>query len=227
MRTECELDKVLLRDPLILPARECRQVLSVTDRNRFGDIVGLLVSRIHHRTQHLQRPRFERRGPRWQESLIDEHLRISGMVDDEKRDVVEEMGLPQFGCDANVVHTVTRPQLIAGNPDPVLRLRHPRRVLRVDAQTEWRPPEEVGHEVHVRAVPRKHPRARSFEPLLGDDHVVDTSAKLGLCDAVRPHDASDVDAGSCAETEVHRRPGHDLRLHREPGTHADLAADAK
>ncbi len=149
------------------------------------------------------------------------------MIDDEQRDVVEEVRLPQFGRDADVIDTVTRPQLIAGNPDPVLRLRHASRVLRVDAQTEWRSPEEVGHEVHVRAVPRKHPRARSLEPLLGHDHVVDTGAELGLCDAVRPHDASDVDAGSRAETEVHRRAGHDLRLHRQPGTHADLAADTK
>src|SRR4030095_11989557 len=161
------------------------------------------------------------------ESFIDEHLRVCRMVHHEQRHVIEEMCLPEFGRDTNVVDAIARPKLIARDPDPILRLTHTRGVLGCDAASKRRPPQEIGDEADLCAVPREHPRARPFETLLCDDHVVDGRSELGLRVAVRPHDSRHIDAGAGAQTEMNRSSSHDLRLDREAGAYAALSANYK
>ena len=57
--------------------------------------------------------------------------------------------------------TVARGELIAADEHAVLGLRHPGRVLRVDAHPERRPPEDVGDEAQARAIIGEEPRDTS------------------------------------------------------------------
>ncbi len=164
---------------------------------------------------------------RGRESLIDKHLGVCRMIDDEQRDVIEEMCLPQFRGDTHVVGAVARHKLLTSDPHPVFRLPYTGGVLCVDAQPKRRSPEEVGHKPHTAAVPCKHPGARSFQPLLRHDRIVHAAAEFGLRDPIRPDDARDVDGGVGAETEVKRRAGEHLRLHEQSRSHLDVAADAE
>ena len=161
------------------------------------------------------------------EPLVDEDLGVRGMIDDHQRHVIDEVGLPQLRGDAHVVRAVLAAQLIAADLHPVFRLRHAGRVLRVDAQTERRPPQEVGHEAHPGAVVGEHPRARALQPLLGDNRFVGAAVEIGLHDAVRPDDPRDVDAGARAQAEVHGRSGDHLLLRQQAGSDFDVAADAE
>ena len=149
------------------------------------------------------------------------------MVHHEQRHMIEEMRLPELRRNAHVVDAVVRPKLVAGNPDPVLRLAHASRILSVDSQAQRRAPEKVGDEAHASAIPRKHPRTRSLQTLLRDNHVIHRRAELRLRVAVRPHDARHVDAGARPEAEVNRCSSHDLRLDGEAGPYADLSANAE
>ena len=150
---------------------------------------------------------------RWREPLIHEHFAVGRMVDHEQRDVIEEVRLPQLRGDADVVRAVARHELLARDPHPVFGLRHTRGVLRVDAQPKRRSPEEVGDECHAIAVPGKHPRARTLQPLLRHNRIVNAAAEFGLRDTIRPHDARDVNRRVRAETEMQRRTGEHLCLH--------------
>ena len=57
---------------------------------------------------------------RGRESLVDEDLGLRRMIDDQQRDVIEEVRLPQLRGDPDVVDAVARHQLIAGDPAPSL-----------------------------------------------------------------------------------------------------------
>src|SRR5215831_8738440 len=217
---------MILRNPLILAALERREVTPIALSDKIGDIAAGIIPRLGDRTRVRERVDRERRRLT-RKTFVDEHVLVDGMVDDHQRHVIDEVRLPQLGGDADVVDAVARDELVAANLHPVFRLRDTRRVDGVDAQPERRSPQEVRDEPHVVTVVREHPRARSLEPLLGDDDLVGLAVEVGLHDSVGPEDPRDVYTGARAKTEVHRLAGENLFLRQEAAPDFDLAADAK
>ena len=149
---EIDLDVMIARHALVLAAAERVEITAVDATDDFGHVVAVVV--------HGPRDRPRRFGPvkarlrrREKESLIDEHLRTGGMIDDGEMDVIEEVRLPEVGGDAHVVHAVAWLELVAADLDPIRRFRDSASVLGVDVEAERRTPQNVGHEVHPFAVP--------------------------------------------------------------------------
>ncbi len=136
-----------------------------------------------------------RGGGRPGEPLVDEELGSRRVVDNHERDVVPVMGLPQLGSDPYVVGPLSRRELVSAYLHPVLGLPDAGRVLRVDAETQWRPPDEIGHKPHRGPVESEQKGARAFEPLLGDQFLVGLGVELRLHGPVGPDDPGDVGIG--------------------------------
>src|SRR4029078_13698981 len=77
------------------------------------------------------------------------------------------------------------------------------------------------------AVPSKHPRARTLQPLLRHNRIVDAAAEFGLCDAIRAEYARGRKRRARAETEMQRLTGEHLCLLQQSRSDLDVAADAK
>jgi hypothetical protein len=166
---QLQLDEVVARDPLVRAAAgevEVAPVARAQGVRRVGAAVVPRGCELPDRPRHRDREGWRRD----REALVHEDLRPVRMVDDEQRQQVEEVRLPQLRRDAQVVGAVVRGQLVAADLHPVLGRRRVRRHLRVDAQPQRRAPDEVGHEAHLAAVPREQPRARALEALAGRDH---------------------------------------------------------
>ena len=132
-----------------------------------------------------------------------------------------------FGSDPDVIGAVSRDELIAADLHPVFGLGHTSGVLSVDPQPKRRAPQKVGDEAHARTVVGEHPRTRAFQPLFGHDHFVGAAIEFGLHDSVRPDDSRDVDAGACAQTEMHRRTCEGLLLRHQTRSDLDVASDTE
>ena len=108
------------------------------------------------------------------------------MIDDEQGDEIEEVRFPELRRDAEIVGAVARRELIAADLDPVLGHQHVGRRLRVDAEPQRRPPDQIGDERHLAAVPGEEPRARSLEALRGR-HVWSAFVSNSACRAPFGH----------------------------------------
>ena len=165
---EIDVHVVIRRHALVRAQRERAEIAAVLSRDEIGHVPAGLVRRVHdgfrgpHR-RHRERRRLARK------SLIDEHVDVPGMVDRHQRDVIDEMGFPQLGADPHVVCAITLGQLVTANPDPVFRLRDAGRVLRVDAQSQRRSPQEVRDEVQPGAIVGEDPGTRALQPPLDQE----------------------------------------------------------
>ena len=223
---QLHLHEVRARDALIRPAAGEIDVAGVARGREIRDVASLVVP---NRRERLDRPGGDdlqlRR--RHREPFVDEDLGVVRMIDDEQGDEIEEVRFPQLRRDAQIVGAVARRELIAADLDPVLGHQHVSRRLRVDAEPERRPPDEIGDERHLAAVPGEEPRARSLEALRRRHRLVRLRVELRLQRAVRPGDAHDFGAVRLAKAEVDERRGDDLLLEMQPGAKLDLAADAE
>ena len=209
---------------LIGAALERTEIVAVLAADEIGHLGSVLIPGARDRVRRAHRMHGQGRSLAC-ESLVDEHRRVFGVIDDEERRMIDEMRLPELGGDSHIVGAVACRELIAANLHPVFGLRHAGGILRVDAQAERRSPQEVGHELHPRPIVGKNPRTGSLEALLRDDRLIDGGIELGLGHAVRPDDARHVDARPRAETDVDRRAGDRLLLHEPSGSHFHFAAD--
>src|SRR5262249_58822199 len=112
---------MILRDPLIWAARECREIPSVSCRNGVGHVAAGLIPGTSEGSNVSDRVNRERRRLA-RKPLVDEHFLVGRMIHDEQRDVVDEMRLPQLGGDANVVGSIASGARVAANLHPVLPL---------------------------------------------------------------------------------------------------------
>src|SRR3954470_17110319 len=102
---------MILRDALVLTAREGRQISSVLLGDELGDIMPAVVPRLRDGTRMRQRVDRQRRRLS-REALVDEDVSVCRMIDDEQSDVIDEVGFPELRRNADVVDTVARDQLI-------------------------------------------------------------------------------------------------------------------
>jgi hypothetical protein len=137
------------------------------------------------------------------------------------------VSFPEFGRDADVVHTASWLELIPTNLHPVFRLRNAGCVLRIDAQPQGRAPQKVSHKAHSSAIVCEDPRTRSFQALLGQDCLIRFEVEVHLEDAIRPNDASDVGRDPDTEAEVSRPPRQRLLLSQQSRADLHLAARAE
>jgi hypothetical protein len=72
-----------------------------------------------------------------------------------------------------------------------------------------------------RAIPRKHPRARAFQALLGDDRLVHAAPNSACGTPFGHDDARDVDRRARPETDVTRHARQTLPLHEQTRAHLD------
>ena len=224
IRAELDLQEVIAGDPLVRPPFERGNVTSVAFADQVAEVLAGIVPGAGNRLRHPGEYRIQR-GRVAREALVDEDLRVRRVVDDQQRRVVDEVGLPELGGDAQVVLAVAWGELIAANQHAVLGLRHPGGVLRVDAHPERRPPEHIGDEAQAGTVVGEEPRAGSLEALLGNEHAARRQVEVGLHHAVRPRHARHVDLRLLAQAEVDRGAGQDLLLHEEARARLDFAAD--
>src|SRR5215471_4040827 len=90
------LDEMIFRDALILAAFKRREISSVPRRDEIGDVTTFVVPGLSDRPRMRQRVDGQRRRVAG-ESFVDEDVLICGMVDGQKRHVIDEVRLPQFG----------------------------------------------------------------------------------------------------------------------------------
>ncbi len=161
-------------------------------------------------------------------ALVNENFCARRVIDDGEPVAVEVVGLPKLGRNREVVEARARRELVAANPDPLLRLLNLRGPIAVDAQPDGRAPRRaVLDEAHPLPVEGEERRARAFEALLGEDGRVGLQLELGAHRAVGPDDAHNVRARLFAESEVDERACDELLLHEEAGAYLHLAADAE
>src|ERR1043166_4711646 len=89
-------------------------------------------------------------GLRWLqiESLIDMNLGVWRMIDDDQRELVEEIGLPKIGVDAHIVIAIARHQMFATDFEPFGGLWEVADVLTIDVHAERCAPHEVADKAH-------------------------------------------------------------------------------
>ena len=181
-------------DALILAEVEGVEVAAVNAAHEIRHVGALVVHRPRDRPRWFGEVQL-RFGRREEEALIDIRFRVGGMIDDGEVDVVEVMRLPEVSGDAHVVEAVARLELIAAHLDPIGGLRNSPSVLCVDVEAEWRTPEDVGHELHLVAVPGEQERARAVESLRdrhADARLRLVQGEFDLRVSVGPDDAKDL-----------------------------------
>ena len=167
-------------------------------------------------------------GRRHRETLVDEDLGAGGMIDDEQRDEIEEVRLPQLRRDAQVVGAVARHELIAAHLDPVFGHQHVGRLLRVDAQAERRSPEHVGDKRHLAAVPGKQPRARALQAAASPRWPQSPATSNSDCSVPFGQTMRTTSARvAVADADVDDGRRDQALLHVQPGAHLHFAADAE
>ena len=220
------------RDALVLSVSERGEILSVLFRKELGYVLAQVVpcpgKGLGQRGNvHLH---FRRREG---EPLVHIDFGIVGMVDDEQRNMVEEVRFPEFRRDAQVVpggravFSRAGGQLFSAYPNPVLGGHDARRFLRVDLEPQRRTPDEIGDEIHAFPVPCEEPRARPLEALLRQHDFPGKQIEFGLYAAVGPHDAGHVRHGVGTQSEMHEGPFDHLFLERQSGPYFYLAPDSE
>src|ERR1051325_9619920 len=142
--------------------------------------------------------------------------------------MVYVIGLPQLGCDAQVVSAAAWREPVSVDLEPFLRAERALRVERVDVQADGSAPRlAVLDEAHLLPVIGEEERARALQALLGQDFLIGFEFKLCAHAPVGPDYADDIGRRLLAETEVDERPRDRLLLHQQPGANLHLAADAE
>ena len=98
---QLELDEVLARHPLIPAAAGEVEMAVVAGTDDVEDVAALIVA---HAEEVLHRRGGDRVEPRrrHREALVHEHFGAFGMIDDEQRDEIEEVRLPQLRGDREI-----------------------------------------------------------------------------------------------------------------------------
>src|SRR5271155_4390547 len=122
------------------------------------------------------------------------------------------MGLPQLGGYPQIVITLGWDELAGGDLHPVFRLRDAGRVLAIDPKSQWRTPDEVGHESHSGPVEGEQEGARTLQSLFGDYGPVGRGVKLALHRSIGPEDSNVVDVRVISHAKMEDRPGDHLLL---------------
>ena len=153
-----DLHEMVARDALVLASPREIQIAIVAVAEEFRNVAARVVARVGHRLNRSG----HHDGGFWRgdrESLVDEHFGVARMIDHEQRRKIEEVRLPEFCGDAQIVEPITRLQLVPAKLHPVLGHQHVGCRLRVDPQAQRRSPQHVGHEPHRLAVPGEQPGA--------------------------------------------------------------------
>src|SRR5689334_9029318 len=150
------------------------------------------------------------------------------MIDDHQRELIVVVSFPELGCDAQIVETVVRHELIAPDLVPLFRRFDACRAERVDTQTDRRAPRHrILYELHLLAVVSEQKRTRAFETLLDRDLLIGFEFKVGTHGAVRPNDADHVGTCLLPQSEVKQWTRDWLFLYEQAGANLHLAADTE
>ena len=128
-------------DALVLSVSERGKVPPVLRVDEVGHVAAQIVPCLRYRMGFCSHMHLHFRG--WEgKPLVHVDIGIVGVIDDQKRNMIEEVRLPQFGCDAHIVPGGSAVlagagrQLIAAYPDPVLGGHDPRRFLGIDLEPQ-------------------------------------------------------------------------------------------
>ena len=143
--------------------------------------------------------------------LVGEDLSPGRVIDGKELDLVEIVGLPQFGRHAELILAVLRLELVAVELE-VFPLAPRRDDILGELQSERRVPQQVGDELESLAIPGEQVRTRTAQFLFFADDFISSRSQQIHRDAIRPQDTHCTGCLTRPQAKVRSRPRDDLSL---------------